>query len=330
MALTTMNSNNRIMAFLRGVFSKQETAIIIPFVVFTLFFYARNPAMLSTVTIVSILRTMAYPGLIGMGMVLLMITGEIDLSTASVMSLSAVFAAYLMAVVGWPIWLSVVCALIVAILVGVLNAVVTVNVGVNSLIATIGTGFAVRSAAYLFTQGSPIYPLPPEITQFGELRPLGISVTFVLMLALMVIVQIVLNRTRFGAMVFATGGNPIAAQVCGINPNRVKFFCFIFTSFLCGCAGLLTMCSLPMPAGDPIIGKLLELDIIVGIVLGGVSFFGGRGSAIGTFFGIMMMQLIRSGLPIARFDPYWQMATLGALLLVAASVDVIRHRRYAE
>ncbi len=87
------------------------------------------------------------------------------------------------------------------------------------------------------------------------------------------------------------------------------------------------MSQLPLPSGDPIIGRNLELDIIAGVILGGVSFFGGRGSAIGTLFGVMLMQVVRSGMIIARFDPYWQTPVLGALMVAAASVDVIRHRR---
>lgn len=328
METTLVNRGKSAADILRDLFNRHEAAIIIPFVLITLFFYARNEAMLSSITITSVLRTMAYPGLVAMGMVLLMITGEIDLSTASVMSLSAVFAAFLMVVVGWPVWLSVVCALIVAAGVGMMNALITVKIGVNSLIVTMGALFAVRGVSYMFTQGVPIYPLPPEVAEFGKMRPLGLSIAFVFMLIMMVIVQIALNRTRWGAAVFATGGNKIAAEVCGINTNRVKIICFMLTSFLAGCAGLLLMSELPLPSGDPIIGRLLELDIIAGVILGGVSFYGGRGSAIGTFFGVLLIQVIRSGLSIAHFDPYWQVPILGALLIVAASVDVIRHKRY--
>ncbi|MEJ7801473.1 MAG: hypothetical protein WKF60_13200, partial [Ilumatobacter sp.] len=90
--------------------------------------------------------------------------------------------------------------------------------------------------------------------------------------------------------------------------------------------GILVMSSLPLPSGDPIIGRGSELDIIVGVVVGGVSFYGGRGSAIGTLFGILLVQVIRSGLAIARFDPRMQTSILGVLLLLAVSVDVFRHR----
>ena len=170
-------------------------------------------------------------------------------------------------------------------------------------------------------------PYLPNLRSIGNFRPLGLSIAFFLMLGLMVVVQIILNRTRWGAMIFATGGNREAAQICGINTDRVKLICFMFTSLLAGCAGILVMTNLPIPSGDPIIGRNIELDIIAGVILGGVSFYGGRGTAIGTFFGVLIIQVVRSGLVIAHFNPYLQMAALGVLMLAAASVDVIRHRR---
>ncbi len=325
--LTKVTTGQSVMASLRRLLTKQEAAILIPFIALTLFFYLRNPAMLAPLTVTSILRTMAFPGLIGMGMVLLMISGEIDLSTASVMSLTAVFTAVLIRDVGLPIWVSVVISLGVALLIGLINALLTVKVGVHAVLTTLGVGFAVRGISYLFSNGLPIYPLPPEVGEIGSLRPFGLSAAFVLMILIMVVVQILLNRTRWGAMIFATGSNKLAAQICGINTNLVKTLCFMLTSFLAGCSGLLYMSQLPLPSGDPIIGRNLELDIIAGVILGGVSFFGGRGSAIGTLFGVMLMQVVRSGMIIARFDPYWQTPVLGALMVAAASVDVIRHRR---
>jgi ribose transport system permease protein len=317
----------RVLSFARTLLSKQEAAVIIPFVLFTLFFYSRNSAMFAPGTITSVLRTMAYPGLIAMGMVTLMIAGEIDLSTGAVMSLCAVFAAWMMNVQGWPIWVSALVSLVAALLVGLINSVLTVKIGVNSIIVTIATAFAVRGVSYLFTNGVPIYPLPEALDTLGDIRPLGLSVAFFLMLAVMIVIQVILNRTRWGQMIFATGGNRDAAQVCGINTDRVKIVTFLLTSLLAGVSGMLLMAGLPLPSGDPIIGKNIELDIIAGVVLGGVSFYGGRGSAIGTFFGVLMIQVIRTGLVVGRFDPYYQMAVLGLLMAGAASVDVIRHRR---
>jgi ribose transport system permease protein len=322
-----------VYGFIRKLLSIQEMAVLIPFIVITFLFFLRNPAaMLAPLTISSIFRTIAFPGLIGMGMVLLMIAGEIDLSTSAVMSLTAVFCAVLIRDVGLPVPLAVVCSLVVSVIVGLVNGLIVLRFGVHAVLTTLGVGFAVRGISYLFSNGLPIYPLPEEVGYLGSVKltiapQFNLSVAFVLMIVVMIIVQIVLNWTRPGAAIFATGANKLAAEIAGIKTNRVKLACFVFTSFLAGLAGLLYMSQLPAPAGDPIIGKNLELDIIAGVILGGVSFFGGRGSAVGTLFGVMLMQVVRTGMVIAHLDPYLQTPALGALMVIAASVDVIRHRR---
>lgn len=317
----------RIAAFLRDLLGRQETGIILLSIVLTAFFYSRNSAMLNPATVVSILRTMAFPALIAMGMVQLMIAGEIDLSTGATMSLGAVFAAKLIRDMGFSVPLAVVASLAAAALVGLINALFTVKVGVPAVITTIATQFIVRGVSYSFTNGTPIYPLPEEVAIIGSWRPLGVSFTFFLALGLMVIVQILLARTRWGSALFATGGNKLAAQVCGINTDRIKTICFVVTAVLGGMAGMLTMSQLPLTPGDPIIGRNLELNVLVGIIIGGVSFYGGRGSAIGAFVGVLFIQLVASGLVIGRFNSFLQMPVLGALLVLAAVVDVLRHRR---
>ena len=322
--------SRRIAGYVRSIFGKQEVGIIVLSILLMAFFYFRNPAMLAPLTIVSILRTMAFPALIAMGMVQLMIAGEIDLSTGAMMSLSAVFAAKLIRDAALPIPVAVLCSLGVAVLVGLSNAVITVKVGVPAVITTIGTGFIVRGLSYSFTNGLPIYPLPKEVGIIGTWRPLGISFTFFLALAVMIVVQILLSKTRWGSALFATGGNKLAAQVCGVNTDRVKTISFVVTSVLAGIAGMLTMSQLPQTPGDPIIGRNLELDILAGVIIGGVSFYGGRGSAVGAFVGVFFIQLVRSGLVIGRFDSFLQMPVLGLLLMIAASVDVLRHRRSGQ
>jgi ribose transport system permease protein len=311
----------------RTALMQHETAVLIPFVLLFVFFYSRNDAMVNPNTLASILRTMAFPGLISMGMVQLMIAGEIDLSTGAMMSLAAVLTAKLIRDVGLTIPQAVLCTIGVSLLVGLFNGVVTVKIGVPAVITTIGTQFIVRGISYSFTQGLPIYPLPKEVGYIGGLKPLGISVTFFMMLGMAVVVQLLLNRTRWGSAVYATGANRIAAEICGINTFRVKTICFVLTSLLAGLAGMLTMSQIPGNPGDPIIGRNLEFDTLAGVIIGGVSFYGGRGSAIGTLIGVMFIQLVRSGLIIGHFNPYLSTPSLGILMTLAASVDVLRHRR---
>src|SRR5512136_564438 len=123
------------------------------------------------------------------------------------MSFAAVFAAKQIRDFGLTIPQAVLVTLLAASLVGLLNSVLTVKVGIPAVITTIGTQFIVRGGAYSFTNGLPIYPLPKEVGYLGGLKPLGISLTFFIMLGLVVVVQILLNRTRWGSMLFATGAN---------------------------------------------------------------------------------------------------------------------------
>ena len=312
--------------FIRPLFM-QEFAILIPFFLLLTFFYTRNEAMLNEITIFSILRTIAFPALIAMGMVQLMIAGELDLSTGAVMSFSAVFTAKLIRDLDFAVSEAVLIALFVSIIFGLLNAFLTIKIGIFSVIATIGTGFMIRGGSYLFTNGLPIYPLPESFALLGSLRPFNLSFTFLLMIILTIIVQILLRSSKWGTALYATGSNLKAAKMAGINTTKVKTICFVTTSFLSAVAGLLTMSQLPGTPGDPIIGLNLELDILAGVIVGGVSLYGGRGSAIGTFIGVAFIQLVRSGLVIAHFNPYLQLPALGMLLMIAVAWDVIRHKK---
>lgn len=283
--------------------------------------------MLDPKTISSILRTIAFPALISMGMVQLMIAGEIDLSTAAVMSFCAVLSAKLIKDFNFDVSEAVIIALLFSLLIGFVNAILTVKIGIFSVIATIGTGFVVRGSSYMFTNGVPIYPMPESFAFLGSMRPLNISFTFFLMLGIALLVQFLLTSTKWGTSIYATGSNRQAAEVSGINTFRVKLICFMATSFLSGCAGLLTMSQLPGTPGDPIIGLNLELDILAGVIVGGVSLYGGRGSAIGSLIGVAFIQIVRSGLVIGHFNPYLQLPALGLLLMLAVAWDVIRHKK---
>ena len=283
--------------------------------------------MLDPKTVSSILRTIAFPALISMGMVQLMIAGEIDLSTAAVMSFCAVLSAKLIKDFNFEVPEAVIIALLCSLLIGCVNAFLTVKIGIFSVIATIGTGFVVRGLSYSFTNGVPIYPMPESFALLGSVRPLNISFTFFFMLAVAFFVQLLLTSTKWGTAIYATGSNRQAAEVSGINTFKVKLVCFMATSFLSGCAGLLTMSQLPGTPGDPIIGLNLELDILAGVIVGGVSLYGGRGSAIGSLIGVAFIQIVRSGLVIGHFNPYLQLPALGLLLMLAVAWDVIRHKK---
>jgi len=212
-----------------------------------------------------------------------------------------------------------------ALVVGLTNGLLTVKVGTASLVATLPVGITIRGASYMLTRGVPVYPLAPEVAMVGGWRPVGMSDITVLMLIGLIAAQVVLRQTRWGAAIYATGGNRAAAEYVGINVDRVKIACFMLTSLLAGCSGLLVMGQIG--AGDPIIGRTLEMSIFMGVILGGVSFYGGRGSALSTVLAALLIQIVKTGLVLVHVDPAWFYLILGLVLATAAGIDALGHHR---
>jgi ribose transport system permease protein len=280
--------------------------------------------MLTQLNVVVTLRAVSYAGIIAVGMTFLIIVGEIDLSVGSVAGLGAVVSAWMMRQMGWSVEASVLVGLLTGALAGLINGLMTVKVGLPAFISTLSMLFVARGVNYVITEGYPVYPLPVAVEEFGAARPLGLSWAFVIFIVLVIVGDLILRRTIFGSMVTATGGNKQAAQVAGINTDRVKITAFILTGMFAAVAGMLVMASIK--TGEPQIGVGWELDVIASVIIGGTSLFGGVGTVLGTLLGAILMQVVRSGLVIVGVSAYWQNVAIGVLLVAAASVDAIRRR----
>jgi ribose transport system permease protein len=226
---------------------------------------------------------------------------------------------------GWPAWPAIAGGLALALAVGLTNGLLTTKVVTPSLVATLAVGITMRGASYMLTQGVPIYPLAPEVALVGGWRLVGMPVITVLLLLGLIAAQVVLRQTSWGAAIYATGGNRAAAEYVGINTDRVKIACFMLTSLLAGCSGLLVMGQIG--TGDPIIGRTLEMSIFMAVILGGVSFYGGRGSALSTVLAALLIQIVKTGLVLAHVDSSWFYLILGLVLATAAGIDALRHHR---
>jgi ribose transport system permease protein len=225
---------------------------------------------------------------------------------------------------GWSIGATIVTTLIVGILVGLFNGLIAVKLEIPAFIVTLGMMFISRSLGDVLTNGDYFYGLPDAFTAVGKATPLGVSWSFWILIALVVLGSFVLRLTIFGSMVTATGGNKQAARVAGINTDAVKIACFVLTSELAMISGILATSFIG--TGDSHIGPGMELDVIASTVIGGTSLFGGVGSVIGSFLGTSVLQVIRSGLIMAGINIDWQNVAVGSALAAAASVDLLRRR----
>lgn len=312
------------MKSLRKLLSVPETGILIPLVVFAAVFVCVDRTFLSPNSMAAMLRAVAFVGIIAVGQTWLMVAGEIDLSVGSVAGLCAVVAAWTMKSAGWPMEAGVAAGLAVGALAGLANGLVAIRLGIPAFIATLGMLYIARGLNYLLCKGYPIYPLPERLTAFGKAEPCGVSWAFWILVATVLVGDFFLRKTVFGRKVLVTGGNAEVARIAGINTNAVKINCYVLTGLLAAAAGMLLMGQLNV--GQPEIGQGWELDVIASVVIGGVSLFGGVGTVVGTFLGLLIMQVVRSGLVVSGVNTHWQTVAVGVIMIVAVGVDLLRRR----
>jgi ribose transport system permease protein len=312
------------MKSLRRLLSVPETGILVPLVIAVVFFVCVDRSFLSPNSAAAMLRAVAFIGIIAVGQTWLMVAGEIDLSVGSVAGLCAVVAAWTMKHAGLPMEAGVAVGLAVGALAGLVNGLVAIRLGIPAFIATLGMLYIARGLNYLLCKGYPIYPLPERLTAFGKAEPCGVSWAFLILVATVVVGDFFLRKTVFGRKVLATGGNAEVARIAGINTHAVKISCYVLTGMSAALAGMLLMAQLNV--GQPEIGSGWELDVIASVVIGGVSLFGGLGTVAGTFLGLLIMQVVRSGLVVSGVNTHWQTVAVGVIMIAAVGVDLLRRR----
>jgi simple sugar transport system permease protein len=265
-------------------------------------------------------------GIVALGVALLMISGEFDLSVGSVWGLSSLMAT-LMVNAGVASPIAVVIVLIGAVAFGLGQGLAVVKLGVPSFIITLGTMVSLRGIIYLTTSGN--YVQVPRGDAFFQIFSYrfenGFKVTALWFLGVAILIFLILHRTRFGNWIFATGGNKQAAIQAGVPVDRVKLILFGLTSGLASLAGIITMER--YGAMDPLLGESLELQAIAAIVIGGTLLMGGYGFILGTFFGVLLIGIIKSGLTLTDFPSLLFEGMLGVLIVIAVIINTTVQRR---
>jgi simple sugar transport system permease protein len=256
--------------------------------------------------------------LVAVGVTLLMISGEFDLSVGSVFALMPMTMAVLV-VGGWPFWAAVAAALAVCALIGFLNGWITIRFDIPSFITTLGMLFMARSLTVVISGGFPPRIKPGEVPSWifvGFVDDGGLIRASVLwFIGIAVLVSLLLSRTNFGNWVRATGGFLPAAAAMGIPTGKVKIACFMICSVLAGFAGMIQ--SLRLNSFLPSIGEGMELQAVSAAVIGGTSLSGGIGSIIGGLIGATLIRVIDNGMVMSQIDGTWFKFAIGALTILA-------------
>ena len=296
--------------------------VIFVAVVFAIF-AGLNPAFANYASILSIIQGIAFVGIASVFLVLLITAGEFDISIGATAALSALTPAILVTKQGYNIPTALLITLGVGASVGLLNGLIVIYGKVPSFIATIAMLFMCKSLATYISEGKGISDFPDLYDGFKETL-FGQYFSILVFIAFIFVGEFILNRTNFGKVIAAVGSNPEAARTAGINANRVKLILFVATGCGAALAGFLSL--VHFNSAWFTLGSGWELLAIAGLVIGGTSLFGGRGTVIGLFLGLLLMQVVASGMVASRIDPWWQTVITGVIVLVSLSVDMKRKK----
>ena len=261
--------------------------------------------------------------IVALGMTMIILAAEIDISVGSQFAICSV-AAGVFAKAGMPVPLAGLAACLVGGLMGSINGALVAWVRIPSIVVTLATMVALRDGLRWITEGAWVQDLPPGFQWFGLTQAGSRVVTLAIALALLAATAWTLRHLAAGRAIYATGSDANAARLAGIDTAQVKFWVFVVTGALTGCAAFLNSVRFSqIPANA---GINLELKVIAAVVVGGVSITGGRGTIAGATLGVILLGDIGPALTFLGVSAYWERAIQGVIILAAVAIDAIRVR----
>jgi len=322
----------------------RKYAIVIIFFAMFVGMSLLSDAFLHPRNLVNVIRQISVVGMIAIGVTMVIITTGIDLSSGSVLALAAVFAASLAQQPGWhdakypglmlPVIVPIVVALVIGLLCGAINGGLIARFKIPPFIATLGMMTVARGFALLYSD-RPVSGLSDSYNFIGQGEilkvfpvpnqpPLGLPIPIIILAVVAVSAHVMLNHTRFGRHIYATGGNEQAALISGLNVGRIKIGVYAIAGLLSGLAGLVL--SSRVGSGQPGLGVGYELDAIASAVIGGTSLSGGVGTIWGTIIGALIIGVLNNGLDLLNVSAYWQTIIKGSIIVAAVIVDERKNR----
>jgi ribose transport system permease protein len=279
-----------------------------------------SPSFLSSQNLINVLIQISINALIATGMTFVIISGGIDLSVGSVAALSGiVVTAVILPLAGISILLCVVLIVVLSVVVGFVSGSISgfaiSRLRVPPFVATLAMMNIARGFAYVYTESRSIYGLPESFGWIGQGYIGFIPVIVIIVILVLLIAHIVLDRTVFGRYVYAVGSNEEVAKLCGINVRNIKFIVYVISGILSAFAGACLASRLI--TGQPTAAQGYELNAIAAVVLGMGGMSGGKGGIGKTIQGIIIIGVINNGLNLMRISSYWQIITMGAIILGA-------------
>ncbi len=286
-----------------------------------------SDSFLTPRNLLNILNQSAPLAIIACALTFVIIGGGFDLSTGAIFGVAAVSAGWI--AVNVDPMLAIIIGPVIGMVLGVVNGVIITAFNVHSFLVTLATSLVYRGIAILVTDGKLIPVRIPEFSWVGRgrvsLLGLEMNVAVLVMLAFMVLMMFVLNRTVFGRAVFAVGGNPEAALLSGIRTKLIIVTTFAMSGIASGLAGVITVSRISM--AEPQAGAGMELEAIAAVILGGTSIMGGAGAIWRSVAGVLLMALIGNGFNILNVNPFFKDLTTGVIIVIAVALAAASPKR---
>jgi rhamnose transport system permease protein len=307
--------------------SFRELGLLLFIVILCALFQLRNNAFLTLSNVEDLLRNTAILAILAVGMMMVLLTGGIDLSIGATIALSGMVSAMTVArVPGLPAVVAVLEGMAVGFVAGSLIGVAIAWFRVLPIIATLGFMNILRGIVYVISKGAWVssYQMSEGFKRLATGSLLGINNLILMATAILLAFAYFINHVRTGRQMFAVGANPEAADISGIPRRRIVWLVYAIMGTLAGLAGVLWVAKFASAQSDTALGY--ELNVIAAAVLGGVSVSGGSGKVLGLVLGTILFGILNNALPLAKVSPFWQQAIQGFVILAAVLLNVLVRR----
>lgn len=299
------------------------------------FFSVASPNFLTFENVIAIILATCVNGMLALGVTFVIITGGIDLSIGTVMTISAVMSGVFISFWKLPVFIGVLGGVLTGVIAGFINGTVISKMKLPPFIATLGMMMIAKGLALVISGCRPIYytdaPSFNEISMgsiLGKIFPnLDVPNAILIFILFIFLAHILLTKTALGRYTFAIGSNEEAARLSGLNVDKWKTIIYALCGMFVGMGGV--MMASRLNSAQPALGQGYELDAIAAVVIGGTSLRGGEGSVVGTVIGALIMSTLTNGLRILSVPQEWQIVVSGVIVIGAVYLDIVRRSREA-
>ena len=304
---------------------RAEIGVGLALVTLIIYFSATASNFLTVANFATLLTQTSVVAMIAVGMTMVIIAGEIDLSVGATVGLAGTVMSLLVVKFGWSLVAASTLAILIAVLVGLFIGVLRVIWAIPSFITTLGLLSALRGIAFYVSDGLTIGPMPNALDCLWYGSVLGLPTPVILMAGTVGIGWLLLSQLRFGRHLYAVGGNPITASRYGVPVQGIRITVFIIVQVLAAIGGIMLVSRLN--SGSATVGEHIELDVIAAVIVGGTSLNGGQGRLVGTVLGVMFVAVLRNGMVLAGIDPIVFLIAQGLVIILAVWWSMLRRQR---